>query len=228
MFKAVRLAVALVCIAASVSAIAQPNNVILEGHVYDDTGAPLSGAKIHLNPLRTFEGPLIGAASDKSGYFRLSTPPLGKTQVSASKNDAGYPDTTGILFTSPGDHEIVVDLSGDQPITQVEIHLNKPDGIIIGLVVDKESRAVIRTAGIEMAWVEDPRVSYSGTLPDLPDPGSFIYALPKRPISIKITSPGYMPWTYVNQQSNFKYLEIDSGERVPVLVELQREAASTR
>lgn len=225
MFRAVRLAIAIICIAAGMSAFAQHANVILEGFVYDNTGVPLRGARINLAPLGPFEGIMPDALSDQSGHFRLSTPLFGKTQISASKDDAGYPDATGMLFTSPGDQKVIVDLSADQPITRVEIHLGKPDGIICGLVVDKENRKAIGTARIHMAWANNPSVFYSATVPDS---GAFVYALPERPITIKITAPGYRPWTYSDQQSRHRYLEIQSGERLPMLVELQREAASIR
>lgn len=214
------IAVAILCLAA-IPLSAQPDSVhvTLSGHVYGEAGNPVMGARIDLLPLDVgFSGLMPGAHTDKLGHFVMFTPAYGRTRVSASKISAGYPDTTGKLFSSENDSAVVVDLTADQPVIDVNIRLGPPDGIIRGRLFNKKDGNAVRLARILMEWADDPAVMDSE---DAPGSGNFQYALPKHPITLTITAPGFKPWTYVNVQTGDKFLAIDSGERLSILVALE-------
>lgn len=179
----------------------------------------MSGAKIDLLPLEVaWSGPRPFVQTDEHGYFHVTVPALGKTRVSASEISAGYPDTHFKLFSSDNDSPSIVDITADQPVNHVDIHLGPPDGIIRGRLVNKKNGNGVRLATILMEWADDPSVMYSESALDS---GTFQYALPKHPIMLKITAPGFKPWTYTNAQTGDKFLNIDSGERLSTLVELE-------
>lgn len=215
-----RVAVAVLFIGASIATYSQSNSdrVILQGHVYDDAGNAVSGATVDLLPLEAaWTGPRALPRSDEQGYFHQVVPVLGKTRVSASKISAGYPDTTGKLFSSSNDAAMIVELSGSQPV-DVDIHLGPPDGRIDGRVVDKNSGNIIRSARILLRWADDLSVMYSGNIS--PD-GTFQYALPQHPIVLTITAPGFKRWVYTNEETGDRFLNIPSGEHLPIRAELE-------
>lgn len=214
------IAVAILCLGA-VSLSAQPDSVhvTLSGHVYDEAGNPVSGAQIDLLPLEAaWSGPRPFVGTDEHGYFHAVVPALGKTRVSASKISAGYPDTTWKLCSSENDSAVVVELTGDQPVSDVNVHLGPPDGIIRGMVINKTDGSVVRSARILMRWADDTSVMYSG---NVPSSGIFQYALPQHPILLTITAGGFKPWTYIDQDTKEKFVKIGPGNHLLIQIELE-------
>ena len=131
----------------------------------------------------------------------------------------GYPDTTGKLFASPDDHFPEVNLAPGAALSGIDIHLGPPDGRIEGDVVDKSTRDAIPLARITLRWAEDPSVFMSSSLRRT---GHFEYALPKRPITIMVTAPGYRPWVYQNPSGHDQFVVLSRSDHLVLTVELER------
>jgi hypothetical protein len=202
------------------SAQSGQERVSLAGHVYDNQGKGLGGARIFLFPLEAaVGGPLPVAISNEDGSYRLTSPAFGKTRICASLERLGYPDTFNKVFSSPADHFPELVLSPGAEFGSVDIHLGPPDGILEGTVVDRDTGAVVPFARIAIRWKEDPSVFRSESISRT---GHFLYALPDRPISIEITAPGYQPWTYTNPSTYVRFIELKSTDHQAVKIELER------
>lgn len=191
----------------------------LGGHVYKSNGEPLAGARISLFPLEAaVEGPLPAAVSGHDGSYHLNSPAFGKTRVLASLERLGYPDTFAKIFASPTDHFPEVILARGAELEGVDIHLGPPDGIIEGSVTDEKTGQIVRSARINLRWVEDPSVFYSANVSSA---GDFQFALPNRPISIEIKAPGYRPWTYIDPSTHAPFIEMKPTDHPHLKIELE-------
>jgi hypothetical protein len=202
------------------SAQSGQERVPIAGHVYDYQGRALAGARIFLFPLEAaVGGPLPGAISKEDGSYRLASPAFGKTRICVSLERLGYPDTFAKVFSSPADHFPELILAPGTEFESVDIHLGPPDGTVEGTVVDRDTGAIVPLARITLRWAEDPSVYRSENVSRT---GGFLYALPKRPISIEIAAPGYRTWTYTNPSTNAHFIEMESADHLSIKIELER------
>jgi hypothetical protein len=225
--KRAMLAATLICAvicAPFLTAQGAQDRVSLSGYVYDHNGKALGGARIFLFPLEAaIGGPLPAAISNQDGSYHLTAPAFGKTRICASLERLGYPDTFNQVFSSPADQFPELILSAGSQFGNVDIHLGPPDGIFEGTVVDRETGAIVQLARITLRWAEDPSVLRSE---NVPRSGHFLYALPKRQISIEIAAPGYRPWTYRNPSTNAQFIELESDDHRSLTIELERTGAN--
>jgi hypothetical protein len=52
--------------------------------------------------------------------------------------------------------------------------------------------------------------------------GYFQYALPKRPITIEVTAPGYKHWIYRNPLTHTKLIQIGPSKRTTLKIQLEQ------
>jgi hypothetical protein len=135
-----------------------------------------------------------------------------------------YQDTTGKVFASPEDHFPEVNLVRGPAIEDVDIHLGPPDGLVEGSVIDGDTGSVVRFAQITIRWADEPSVFSSENIPQA---GQFGYALPKRPITIEITAPGYRPWTCSDATTKAHFILLEPNARATLNVGLEKEPPVT-
>jgi hypothetical protein len=211
----------MLCCCATLHCRAQRPIVFLSGHVYQNNGKPLAGAKVSLFPLEVgIAGPMPETISDKDGGYQMSVPALGKTRILARLERLGYPNTFYKVFADPHDHFPEVTLARGEPLEQVDIHLGTADGIVDGEVIDRETGKVVNSAKITLRWANDPSVFLSE---GIRVGGSFEYSLPKRPITITIDAPGYRTWSYTNASNSSHHIELDPAEHVSIRAELEKK-----
>jgi Carboxypeptidase regulatory-like domain len=179
----------------------------------------LAGAKISAFPLdAAISGGIARQpVTDQNGKFRYVLPAYpGRTRLCAIKESAGYPDTQGLLFASPGENIPEVSLVPGGHLENVDIHLGSPDGILEGSIVDGVTGAQVPKARITLHRSE-PESMYSTSLgPD----GSFLLALPQAPIELSVIAPGYQPWKYKDALTGLDKVVIHSTDRRSIVVAL--------
>jgi Carboxypeptidase regulatory-like domain len=193
-----------------VNAQSDISSASISGHVYDSEGHPLQGARVIPFPLeRGMSGLLPTAESDSEGAYRLNLPAFGKTRICASKKDAGYPDTSMLIFVSGKENEPEVNVAVGSRLYDVDIHLPDPDGSLDITVTDQNTGLVIPRARITLRREEDPSVMYST---DIGSNGHFHLELPNRPIQIEITAGGYEPSIYKDAISGNLFVKVMAHE----------------
>ena len=174
--------------------IARAQNSSVSGHVYDSEGHPLAGARVIPFPLEVgMSGLVPSAVSTADGSYRLALPAYGRTRICASKEGAGYPDTTSAIFLSGKENEPVVNLVAETHLYDIDIRLPPPDGRLDLTVTDKNSGLAIPNARITLRRDEYPSVMYAT---DIGETGHFYIELPNRPIQIFVTAGGYQTFRY--------------------------------
>jgi hypothetical protein len=192
------------------------DNATINGRVVDLENHPVSGARISIFPMdQAISGNLPGAVTDADGKYTLISPPfVGRTLFCAVKESVGYPDTTGLLFSSGQESMPEQHLSPGAHMT-VDIRLGPPDGTFEGSVLDAKTHSPVPKARISLHR-DAPESMYSGTLP--PD-GHFFFAFPPFPISITILAPGYRPWKYRDPITGADKLVLGSADHRAITVE---------
>jgi hypothetical protein len=165
-----------------------------------------------------FTGSLRTATTDKNGSYSLQSPFFEKIRVIAYNESAGYPDTTGVLFTNKDEKFQFVEIGPDQSSVVVDIKLPPPDGILSGKVLDSSTGKAILQARITMRWAEDSEVMYSSYVKN---DGEFAYALPARAITVEVTAPGYRPWRFTDSKTGSNSIALPLGSKTTVDVNLE-------
>jgi len=189
------------------------------GHVLDSDGKPVAGATISALPMDVglSGGTPRRPVTDQDGSYHYSLPAYpGKTRLCAIKEKAGYPDTQGLLFASPGDNMPEVSLTPGGHLDNVDIRLGPPDGILEGFIADAVSGAKVPNARITLHRSE-PESMYSTSLgPD----GHFLFALPPSPMDVSIEAPGYKPWRYKDSITGLYKIVVLNDEHRDIRIEL--------
>jgi 5-hydroxyisourate hydrolase-like protein (transthyretin family) len=194
-------------------------NVTVTGRVVDAQGKPVAGAKIEVFPLEVgISGPLPSAITDKNGEYRFVSPAFGKTRLCAVKEEAGYPNTQGLLFVSGKDSRPVVNLTSTTKLEDVNIVLGEPDGIAGGTIMDATTGTPISNARVTLRRLDGVSAIYSTSLPKN---GQFLFALPPVPISMTVTAPGYEVWQYKDPHTFASGLVLKNSEHQTMNVELK-------
>jgi len=157
------------------------------------------------------------AITDENGKFRLLSPAFGKTRLCAVKEEAGYPNTQGLLFVSGKENLQIVNLTSGAQVEDVDIILREPDGIVEGVVTDSTTGRPIPGARITLRRLDGISAFYSTSLPR---DGSFQFALPPRPISIAVSAAGYQTWMYRDPQTFALGLVLENSTHRSIRVEL--------
>jgi len=191
----------------------------IKGHVTDQQGRKMPGLTVCAMPYATgFRGHLVSAVTDKDGAFEIRSSVVGQLQVIAYKDDAGYPDVSGVLFTSGMEHFPVTDVLQGQTLNNLNIVLPPPDGILSGKVRDSITGEAVPQARITLRWAESPDVMYSSYLKS---DGSFMFALPPRPITIELSAEGRQPWHYVDPKTGSAYVSLTASSKVNLSITLK-------
>lgn len=162
-------------------------------------------------------GPMPWAVTDMSGVYRLITPAFGKTRICVQLVGLGYPDTIGAVFASGTETWPEINLTPGSRFNDIDIHLNSPDGIVDAIVQDKQTGKSIDYARVILRRKNEPEVMYAS---NVSKGGTFVFALPDRPITITVTASGYMPWQYLDPIAGNPFIQLRTGEHKTVIVAL--------
>lgn len=195
------------------------NWAMVSGRVLDSDGRSVAGARISAFPLdvAVSGGMPRQPITDQDGNYRLVLPAYpGKTRLCAIKENAGYPDTQGLLFASSQDVMPEVSLTPGRRMEHVDIHLGPPDGVVQGSIVDAVTGVPVAKSRITLHRTSPEAVYWTSLGSD----GHFVYALPNAPIEVSVTAPGYLPWKYKDRLTGVNKLVINSGDHRNIVIEL--------
>jgi Carboxypeptidase regulatory-like domain len=173
---------------------------VLTGHVYDAFGTPADGARIEYMALNFHEKSRSQiAVSRADGGYSLSVGGIGKIRVYVYKESADIPNTRLLLFESQEQTYVDVDVRPDNDVTNADLRLPVPYGVLSGSVRDAKSHLAVAAARVTLRRKEQPKVFSTS----VDEAGNFHFALPRREITVTVDAPGYRTWSYLDS-SNLK------------------------
>jgi hypothetical protein len=183
---------------------------VIDGTVIDERGLPAYRATVSAFPMDGGMAAKVPSAdTDEMGHFQLKHLWLGRFEVTAKKEDEGYPDS-GSYFYSDGKTDRVTLTSPLQPAT-VTILLGPKAGILVGTVADAVTGDPLNPC-VDFRRASDPNNFASGT--GLVNAKYRVLVPSERDVMMKIWSEGHLPWYYpgTSSKSEAKAFCLKPGE----------------
>ena len=166
-----------------------------------------------------FDGKIPSTATDEMGHFWIKHLWLAKFAVTASKEEEGYPDSSGPGFYS--DSKIApTPLSLYHRFTTDTILLGPKAGILVGTVADAVTGAPLNPC-VDFRRASDPNKFKSGT--GLVNAKYRVLVPSDRDVMMKIWYEGHLPWYYpgASNKSEAKSFRLKPGEERTLHIRLQ-------
>jgi Carboxypeptidase regulatory-like domain len=189
---------------------------IIRGIVLDATGQPVEGARVKASFTGGFSGIVPSAQTDKSGHFVIRRLVWGGWYVTASKEQAGYPDESNAFYGGFTPAAVTVDLSIDMPEQSVTVLLGRKAGSIFGTIADAETGKLIEPcARLQRKNVPSTYWSGYGLLKS-----KFHLLVPAdTDITLMVWAQGYKPWVYESDDGN-DALRVRASDQLKLQVRL--------
>jgi hypothetical protein len=182
----------------------------IEGTVIYAEGRPANHATVSALPTdRGMVAKVPSADTDELGHFHIKHLWLGEFEVTAKKEDEGYPDT-GSSFYSDGKVDRTKLTSFLQSAT-VTVLLGPKAGILVGTITDSVNGAPLNPC-VDFRRASNPNNFLSGT--GLVNAKYRVLVPSDRDVMMKIWYEGHLPWYYpgANTKSEAKPLRLKPGE----------------
>ena len=159
------------------------------GKVLDSNGMPVANAMVSAYP------PMaelhMGARTAADGTFVFHVDPFGAGVITAEKPEDGYPDPAWTLYGKrPESMRPINATLANSPI-RVELRFEERDATIEWKVFSKVDGSPVRRAQFNVTSIDDPHVFFRS---DVSDAGVLKFVLPKHPVLITISAPGFRDW----------------------------------
>jgi hypothetical protein len=194
--------------------------ILIHGHVVNSAGQGVSGLRVEVIPENLNISLVPSTVTDGTGGYTIASQVPGRLRILAFKESDGYPNTLGLVFTTGNEHFPFIDATYGQVLNNVDIVLPPPDGVIQGIVRNAKTGSIVDQARITLNWVEKPEVTYSSYLKS---DGTFLFALPLRPIAIEIAAPGFKAWHYGSGKSDQGFAFLRPGSNAKIDINLEPE-----
>lgn len=165
----------------------------IEGRVVDSEGNPVEAVQVVVAP--TLTGLLLGATTNKDGYFAVNAVSEGMHEVWTQENDSDI-SPTGLFFSGglPQRHVANVYVLAGQVTSNVVLETPPKLAKLAGRVFDATTNQRIVAYTITLRRVDHPDY-YMQMGPD--EDGSFDIPVPPVAITVEITTTAHQPWNYV-------------------------------
>ncbi|MGH9440155.1 MAG: carboxypeptidase regulatory-like domain-containing protein [Terriglobia bacterium] len=193
----------------------------IRGTVIDQSGNAVAGATVwfHLLTNRPIFGAIPSARTTQDGHYAISNLPLGDYALNPWKEEDGYPNQVGALYSdgAPFAHLTRVSLTAEAPVVKgVVLVLGPKAGVIEGSISDAGTGKAV-TAEVALT-----RTDKRGAL-DRSAKGSYRVLVPAaKGVMLSVRAPGYQDWYYpgVTDRSHTTPLVLHSDERRTINVRL--------
>ncbi len=160
-------------------------------------------------------------STDSKGLFRFATIPAGLYRIYIWDDTRGIPDSRAVLFDAPGFAHPLVRVYQGKTASLSDVVLPPALSKLTLSVVDAVTKEPIPIVRCRLDSAEQPGAIFATDSLD----SRFTFALPKRPISVKITSSGYMDWSYLDPVTGSDKLLPQSD--LTIVVQLRRRLGAS-
>jgi hypothetical protein len=159
----------------------------ISGIVVDMEGNPVSQADVSVRRRNAMTGPDIPAQADKQGRFTVTGLEAETYQISASKEEDGYPEASTATFYA-GIKAIIQQITlNENEVSSGNVIRVGPKALkLFGRVVDAVTKKPVNRVRITMRRVDNPGDFFQTGVH-----GSFKVLVPQVPITVEVSAPGY-------------------------------------
>lgn len=159
----------------------------ISGVVVDMEGDPVSQADVSVRRRNSLTGPDIPAQADKQGRFTVTRLEAETYQISASKEEDGYPEASTATFYA-GTKAIIQQITlNENEVSSGNVIRVGPKALkLFGRVVDAVTKRPVNGVRITMRRVDNPGAFFQTGVH-----GSFRILVPQVPITVEVSAPGY-------------------------------------
>jgi hypothetical protein len=195
----------------------------VSGHVLYKEGTPVKDAEVKIYFFAAQGAILPETRTDEKGSFSLNIPPWGEGVISGMKVGEGYPDAALALYGKGGygSTKPINSTEGMSP-AEVELRFSEPDAVIEWVIQSADKHDPVKNARYSIAWSDDPKILYSTSISE---DSRFGFVLPKHPVSIKITAPGFKDWSSADDPSLGPAVLLKPGRHQQRVIFLQRSGS---
>ena len=152
--------------------------------------------------------------------YRIDNPMVGRGLLSASKVSEGFPNAELRIygkFAKTGYPSIKeLDLRPGEALYYQDLHFGAPDAILSLRVVDDRSSKPIK-AQVTIGLPDDPNPMLTDTIIE---GDVFEFVIPKRAITFRVSTPGYLDWAYRDKGTGRNALSAPVGTRIDLVAAL--------
>ena len=191
----------------------------IEGAVIYEDGLPAKGATVSASPLDWgLAAKVPSTDTDEQGSFQINDLRLGRYEVTAKKEDEGYPDMQSYFYSDGKTDRIA--LTVRQPSATVTVLLGPKAGILVGTVADAVTSAPLNPC-VDFRRASDPNNFISGT--GLVNAKYRVLVPSEREVMMKIWYEGHLPWYYpgASNKSEAKSFHLKPGQERILHIRLQ-------
>ena len=188
----------------------------MRGIVLDATDKPVEDATVKANFTGGFSGMVPRARTDKSGRFVIKRLAFGEWYITASKEQAGYPDQSNAFYVGFGSSPVTVSLDALHRERAVTVHLGREAATIFGTIADAETGKPVEPCA-QLQWKHAPSISWSGY--GLLNSQFRLLVPADTDITLVVWLWGYKPWFY-EDKSGSDALRVPASGQLELLVKL--------
>jgi hypothetical protein len=198
---------------------------IITGHVLYKDGSPVNKAEVQIHFFGSYKTiNQLSTQTDEKGYFSLTPPLYGDGVITASKISEGYPDAALALFGRAlfrGTYTSLreINLQQGAVFDPIDLKFGEPDAWIEWTVQSDFTQDPIKNARYTISWSDNPGIMASSSIGPT---GQFIFVLPKHPVTIKISAPGFEDWSYRDEKTGSQALMMTPGTHEQRIVSLRK------
>jgi hypothetical protein len=195
----------------------------IEGVVTYEDGTPVRGATAYASPIdRGMAGIVPSSATDENGHFVIQSLWLGKFQVSAKKEEEGYPELT-YAFNVGMTKDVA--LTETNPTASVSLRLGPKAGIVTGAITDAATGNLLYPCA-ELKWKAKPKFSVKGT--GFVSDEYRVLIPPDTDILLKVWVDGYQTWFYpgVTDERFATAIRLQPGEELKLDIRMEPDSSS--
>jgi hypothetical protein len=171
----------------------------LKGHVIYTSGVPVKQARVVFWSFGAVGAIQPITQTDDDGAFSLDVSTVGPGALSASKVNEGYPDAELAFYGNSGYRSLqVIETRSYVSGQNVELVFGDPQKTISWIVIDADTGEAVKGARAVLQASENPAITGSETIRE-GEP--FLFVLPRSPVKIRITAPGYADQSFVQSDS---------------------------
>ena len=161
----------------------------IQGRVLDEKGLPLSGAKVHAEPLNgpAREGFVRYVETNEHGQYVIDRLAWGQYKVFALKEDSDYPNPYWSFYAQVP--LLTATITRTLPVADVQVRLGPRAGILAGSVKNAITGAPVN-ASIKLLRVASPDKWISTSVA----PNYRVLLPAGTEVLLEVSAPGFKPW----------------------------------
>jgi hypothetical protein len=168
----------------------------ISGRVLDANGQPITQMTIFAEREDIIIRPTPRGWTNKDGEFTIQGLMAGRYRLFSRKDEDGYPHTGFSFYTLGEGAEPLVEVYEHRTTPNVIIKLGPKAAVLVGRVVDSNTKQPLPHANITLRRVDHPERFLSTGLFWHGVKGGFRVLVPSLPFTIKVSEPGYQDWYF--------------------------------